>query len=145
MRRLAVDGTNERYFAQRVRKDLGCMVPVEIVIGSERIELPGQQDPLNFKQHLGALLVADLDDNRLLLPPERYVREDFRLVKKEKGQFVCEPDGEGRHGDTFDSTKLALWALSSTGGAITDPSVIRMGSNFVGPGNRPAFLPRRTL
>jgi hypothetical protein len=44
----------------------------------------------------------ELDDNHLWLPSERYVREDWRLVKKEKGQFVCEPDSDGRHGDTFD-------------------------------------------
>ena len=34
-------------------------------------------------------------------------------MKKERGQFVCEPDGQGRHGDTFDAVKLALKALAS--------------------------------
>jgi len=46
--------------------------------------------------------ISELDDNDLVLP-ERYIREDFRLVRKEKGQFVCEPDAHGRHGDTLPS------------------------------------------
>ena len=112
-RKLSIDSTNERYFAQRARKELGALVPVELVVASESVELPGSE-PMNRKQHLGGLLVSELDDNHLLLPPERYLREDWRLVKKEKGQFVCEPDADGKHGDTFDGAKLANWSLNST-------------------------------
>ncbi len=117
-RRLCIDGTNERYFAQTMRKKLGAKVPVEIVIASETVDVPGQREPITRKQQLGGMLVGELDDNRLILPPERYVREDFRLVKKEKGQFVCEPDENGRHGDTFDGTKLGNYALTGSGGAL---------------------------
>ncbi|MHC1762912.1 MAG: hypothetical protein AB9869_01215 [Verrucomicrobiia bacterium] len=115
-RRLCIDATNERYFAQSVRKELAADLPVELVIGSETIQLPGQEESITMKQYLGGLLVAELDDNHLWLPPERYLREDWRLVKKEKGQFVCEPDADGRHGDTFDGAKLGRHALKSTGG-----------------------------
>lgn len=138
-RRLCVDSTNERYFSATVRRELGGMIPVELVVGSERVEKPGSE-PMNWKQYLGGLLVADLDDNRLLLPGSRYIREDWRMVRKERGQFVCTPDSEGRHGDTFDSTKLAKWALASTGGAIMDTSGIRMGGNA---SMRPGFRPSR--
>lgn len=110
--RMCVDATNERYFAKDVAAMFGAVMPVELVVGSETVELPNAEK-MTMKQYLGGLLVADLDDNLLTLPPERYVREDWRLVKKEKGQFVCTPDQNGRHGDTFDSTKLAKWALSS--------------------------------
>lgn len=113
-RRLCVDATGERYFAASVRTALGDLLTVELVVASERIEVPGAE-PMTLKQHLGGLLVGEIDDNHLLLPPERYVKEDFRLVKKERGEFVCEPDVNGRHGDTFDSTKLANYALSSSG------------------------------
>lgn len=141
-RRLCVDATNERYFAQEVRKELGGLVPVELVIGSETIEAAGEREPITMKQYLGGQLVGELDDNHLWLPPERYVREDWRLVRKEKGQFVCEPDGNGRHGDTFDGTKLGLRALRSTGGALTGVSGIRLGTNRAG-GGRKVFKPRR--
>lgn len=143
-RRLSIDATNERYFSKTAAQELGAMTPVELVVGSETIEIPGAE-PMTKKQHLGGLLVGDLDDNRLILPPERYVRDDFRLVRKEKGQFVCEPDTDGKHGDTFDAVKLARWSLLSTGGAITDASVIRTGANVVAAMRRPQFEPRRLL
>ena len=116
-RKLCIDSTNERYFAKLAKKELGALVPVELVVASESVELPGAE-PMNRKQHLGGLLVSELDDNHLLLPPERYIREDWRLVKKEKGQFVCEPDADGKHGDTFDSGKLANWALERMGSVV---------------------------
>lgn len=109
-RRLCLDATSERLFAATVRNRLRNLLPVEAVVGSESVKKPGTE-AMNMKQYLGSLLVAQLDDNRCTAPPERYLREDFRLVKKEKGQFVCEPDGQGRHGDTFDACKLGLWAL----------------------------------
>lgn len=143
-RRLSIDATNERYFAKSVAQEIGASVPVELVVGSETVEIPGAE-PMTKKQHLGGLLVGDLDDNRLILPPERYVRDDFRLVRKEKGQFVCEPDSDGKHGDTFDASKLARWSLMSTGGAITDAGVVRFGGNVSAPLSRPQFQPRRLL
>jgi hypothetical protein len=139
-RRLCVDATNERYFAQLVRKALCGDIPVELVVGSETIEVPGEPKPITMKQYLGGQLVAELDDNHLTLPPERYVREDWRLVRKEKGQFVCEPDASGRHGDTFDSTKLGLRALRSTEGGIETVEGIHTGGNA---GRMPAFKPRK--
>ncbi|MDE2101208.1 MAG: hypothetical protein KGL39_28440, partial [Patescibacteria group bacterium] len=110
-RRLCMDATNERKFAADMRKELRGELPVELVVGSESVEVVGTDKPSNQKQVLGTALVGELEDNHLTLPASRYIREDFRLVKKEKGQFVCEPDVLGRHGDTFDSTKLALKAV----------------------------------
>lgn len=131
-RRLCIDATNERYFSVQARKELGSLLPVELVIGSETIEPPGQEEPITMKQFLGGQLVAELDDNHLTLPPERYLREDWRLVRKEKGQFVCEPDSSGRHGDTFDGVKLGLRALRSTAGGITSMEGIRVGPHRTG-------------
>ena len=77
---------------------------------------------------LGGMLVADLDDNKLTIPPERYIKEDWRLVKKEKGQFVCTPDVDGKHGDTFDGTKLGKRALLSLRGHQTAAPLKRVRS-----------------
>ena len=140
-RRMCVDATNERYFATSVRKTLMADVPVELVVGSETIEVPGESKPITMKQFLGGQLVGELDDNHLWLPAERYLREDWRLVRKEKGQFICEPDANGRHGDTFDGTKLGLRALRGSGGALTaeTAAMVRMQKRRAG---RPVFKPR---
>jgi hypothetical protein len=116
-RRLCIDATNERYFSTQMQRELRGELPVELVVGSESHERPGTE-PMTMKQYLGALLVDEADDNHLTLPPSRYIREDFRLVKRDRGSFVCEPDAQGRHGDTFDSTKLALHALGSGKGLV---------------------------
>jgi len=116
-RRLCIDSTNERYFASQMQKKLRAELPVELVVGSESFERPGSE-PMTMKQYLGALLAGTMEDNKVTLPSSRYIREDFRLVKKDRGSFVCEPDSQGRHGDTFDSTKLALHALGSGKGQI---------------------------
>lgn len=114
-RRLNIDGTNERYFARDVQRKLRGEVPVRIIVASESVERPGLEEPMNHKQWLGSLLVGEMDDNHVTLPPERYIREDFRLVRKERGVFTCTPDVAGRHGDTFDSTKLGFDAATSSG------------------------------
>ncbi|MHB9007411.1 MAG: hypothetical protein ACYDC1_10820 [Limisphaerales bacterium] len=118
-RRLGVDATNERYFATKLRRELAAEVPVDLVIGSETVEIPGQEQ-MTVKQFLGGQLVGELEDNHLTLPPERYLREDFRLVRKDRGWFVCEPDANGRHGDTFDAIKIAVDKLLGRG-----PSAMR--------------------
>ena len=83
--------------------------------------------------------MARLNDNRLTLPPERYVREDHRLPKKIKGLYVCEVAPDGKHGDTFDSGKLASWALNNRGGLV-EMAGIAVGGNA--PGGQPRYQPR---
>ncbi len=115
-RRLCQDATNEKFFCLRIRKKLRALVPVENVVASEGsgvMDAYGQ--PMNYKQHLGSQYVAVLDDNHLTLPPERYIKADHRLVKKEKGTFICDSSPTGQHGDTFDSGKLAVHALVARG------------------------------
>jgi len=141
-RRLAIDATNERYFAESVRKKLANKVPVELVVQSTSIELPGQEEPISLKTHLGDRYVAELDDNHLTLPPERYLREDHRLVKKDRGSYVCEAQADWRHGDTFDSGKLADWALSSNAGALESVEGITIGGQR---GRMPVFRPKRLM
>jgi len=114
-RALSVDATNEKYYAEDLRKQFSSDVPVLLVVSSERVDRPGLEKPTNWKEFLGDQYVGILEDNHLTLPPEAYVRIDHRLVRKDRGLFVCEPDSDGRHGDTFDAAKLAVHSLRSAG------------------------------
>jgi len=67
---------------------------------------------MNWKEYLGNQLISRLDDNNLTLPPDDYTRMDYRLVMKDRGKFVCEPNEQGMHGDCFDADKLAGHALT---------------------------------
>ena len=111
-RALAQDATNEKYFAEANRKRLRAKLPVILVVASEAVEKPGLDKPTNWKEFLGAQLVACLDDNNLTLPGDAYTRMDYRLVMRDRGRFVCEPNDQGMHGDTFDGDKLMLHALT---------------------------------
>ena len=125
-RRLCVDATSERYFAVSLQKLLRGLIPVELVIASVTIDRPGYGSQ-TMKQILGTQMVDVLDNNRLTLPPDKYVRIDWRLVKKEKGLLYCEPDQDGKHGDTFDSTKLSIHALASTAGVAKIDTEFEVG------------------
>ncbi|MBS0632021.1 MAG: hypothetical protein JSS11_08920 [Verrucomicrobia bacterium] len=114
-RRLVIDASNERFYARQVRDELSRHCPVELVVSAENIQVG--PDSLPLKTYLGNLVVNALDDGRLVLPPHRTVQQDFRLVRKQRGRFDNEVDASGNHGDTFDSTKLALhgWLTPATG------------------------------
>lgn len=131
-KRLCIDATSERYFAESLRRSLAGLLPVELVVASETYEGPGMSEPLTLKQYLGSELVGELEDNHLWLPPERYLREDFRLVKKERGSFTCDPDGAGRHGDTFDAAKLGLRALRGSAASEFAYSNVERGVSRLG-------------
>ncbi len=73
---------------------------------------------MNYKTLLGNLLVNAMEEGQVALPESRYVKDDYRLVKRDKGSFRTEVDNQGRHGDTFDSDKLALHGLQRLGGPV---------------------------
>jgi hypothetical protein len=135
---LAIDATNEKYFAEDLRKKFRSRLPVLLVVASESFEKPGLEKPTNWKEYLGDQYIAKLNDNHLTLPPESYLRIDHRLVMKDRGRFICEPDEEGRHGDTFDANKLALHALTAKCG-INTVAGVTLGQTI---NNRPTFRPR---
>jgi len=68
-----------------------------------------------MKQYTCSMLVGELNDNHLTIPPERYVLEDWRLVRTERGIYAWDPDAQGRHGDTFDSTRLSIFSFEIGG------------------------------
>ena len=111
-RALAQDATNERYYAEQNRQFFRRRLPVLLVVASEAVNKPALDKPTNWKEYLGNQLVAKLNDNNLTLPPDEYTRTDYRLVMKDRGRFVCEPNDQGMHGDCFDADKLAGHALT---------------------------------
>ncbi len=122
-RALAIDATNEKYFAEDLRKEFRADCPVLLIVASESVEKPGLEKPTNWKEYLGDQYVSLIEDNRATLPPGAYVRGDHRLVKKDRGKFVCEPNPEGMHGDTFDAGKLALHALLGIAGPFASERI----------------------
>jgi hypothetical protein len=125
-RRMAIDASNEVYFATEVQRDLAPLVVVELVKGGETVEQPGRE-PITKKALLGNQLVGAFDDNQITTAPDRYLKNDMRLVKRDRGSFSCEAGPNGEHGDTFDSHKLALHALTSTGGGMESTEGISVG------------------
>jgi hypothetical protein len=123
-RALAIDATSERYDAESQRKLFRARLPVLLIVGSEGVEKPGLDKPTNWKEYSSSQYIGKLDDNHLTLPADVYTRVDHRLVMRDRGKFVCEPDEEGRHGDTFDAGRLALVALTERTGLSTCDGII---------------------
>lgn len=139
-RRLCIDSTNERLFARRMQRELGRLCTVELVVGSEKWPIEGDEGPVNYKTRLGVDYMQLFKDGQIDAPPSPYFKDDHRMVKREKGLFVCEPAPNGMHGDTFDSGKLSIHGITSTGGAITTVEGIVLSSDRPRPGAR--FRPR---
>lgn len=114
-RRLVIDGSNERLFAEGTQAELRPIIPVEVIVSSRSVDPlpPGYEAPINYKTWLGDLYSAAVNENRYALPSSQYLKEDHRLTVKDQGRYQCEPEPDGKHGDTFDSGKLAEYGLVS--------------------------------
>ena len=125
-RRLCIDASNERLAAEETKEDLLPHVPVQVMLGGESVDpLPtGYQQAINFKTYLGDLYSTAVNEGRYLLPASDYVKDDQRLPIKDAGKYICAPDSDGKHGDTFDSGKLAEFAVAFdfTPGGFVAPS-----------------------
>lgn len=123
-RRVCIDASNERLAAEETRDDLLPMIPVELVIAGSTVEPPppGYQDKINYKTYQGDLYSTAINDGRYALPSDEYIKQDHRLTMKDQGRYVCFPEPDGKHGDTFDSGKQAEFALM-TGGPFEHQSV----------------------
>ena len=127
-----VDSSNERYFATDLVRALRKYVAVNCIAGGDKYESFSAEE-MNWKQYLGNALVNEFQMNRGAIPPDRYIRNDIRLVKRDKGTFVTDTGDNGEHGDTFDAIKLALEAL-------------RRGGAFEAfEGANPRGIPRRDM
>ncbi len=111
-RRLVIDATNERSFAQMVRDQLSGRCNVEDYIASAGIEHRGKK--YSAKQLLGDMYVQQFEDNVMALPGGQgteWVYADHQLVKASKGTYVYEEDSVGNHADAFVAGMLGVWAL----------------------------------
>lgn len=108
-RALVIDATSERYWAAEVKEELGALTEVILIVNSEKTEHLGET--MTWKTYLGNLAVSAIEDRRAALPPDRAVKDDFRLVKRSKGGFDNTLDAAGNHGDLFDGFKNAEYGL----------------------------------
>ena len=118
-RALSVDASSERYYVQDLIAFLADLLPVWPIVSGETAPRLQGQDPTNWKTRLGDLYTNTINENHFTLPSDRYLKEDHRLVFKDRGTYITEVDGQGRHGDTFDSGKLSLHALTGQGTGYT--------------------------
>lgn len=108
---LAIDSSNERYYAVSVRKEFARFCRIILCDSAESREYRGEK--MRVKTYLGNRYVELYEDSSIAIPPDRWIKEDRRLAKKVKGGFDNELDNAGNHGDTFDAGKLAREALSN--------------------------------
>lgn len=104
---MVIDATNERFFAidlrREIMRDFG--IPVYLFIASETLEVtPGQS--MTKRIYATNLVVNAIEDGYMPLPAARWLEEDLRSVRKEKGLFVNTLDAAGNHGDVFDGIKM---------------------------------------
>lgn len=124
--RLCIDASNERLAAEETKEDLMRLIPVQLVLGGASVDpLPtGYLDAINYKTYTGDLYCAAVNEGRTVLPPDDYIKQDHRLPVKDQGRYLCTPDADGRHGDTFDSGKLAEFALANISNGALDAETI---------------------
>lgn len=115
-RRIVVDATNERSFAQMIRDQLAGRCPQEDYIASAALEHRGKR--YSAKQLLGDFYCQAFEDNVISLPggeSAAWVYADHQLVKSSKGSYVYEEDSVGNHADAFVAGMLGVWALMNGG------------------------------
>lgn len=112
-RRIVVDATNERSFAQLIRDQLAGRCPQEDYIASAGMN--HKTGHFSAKQLLGNIYCQLFEDNVISLPSGDWVYADHQLVKSAKGSYVYEEDSVGNHADAFVAGMLGVWALMSGG------------------------------
>jgi hypothetical protein len=115
-RRLCIDASSEKYHAQTMRKRFQNRLAVDLISNAEAIDFQGER--YSYKTLLGDLYVSAFEDGIIALPPDTFILDDHRLVKKQSGGYTTEVDEGGNHGDTFDSGKLAYWGHLNGSGKV---------------------------
>lgn len=121
----ALDASNERYYCADVRKEFSRFCRILLVVSSESTTWRGEK--MSYKAFLGNLYANTYDDSAIAIPSDRWVSDDRRLAKRVKGSFDNELDSAGNHGDTFDSGKLALYALSAASAGPVEATAVPVG------------------
>jgi len=82
-------------------------IPVFLYVESETIEVTPGGDKLTKKTYAGNLICNAIEDGDVPLPASRWLEDDLRSVRKEKGLFENVLDAAGNHGDCVDALKMA--------------------------------------
>ena len=126
-KKLSIDASNEVFFATALKKKFQNKCPVILVKGGEKVKYKGEE--FAAKTLLGNLYVNAIEDGLVSLPDGDFIRDDHRLVNREKGTFTTETGKNGQHGDTFDAVKHSIWALLVGGGRVQANAVDITGGN----------------
>lgn len=110
----AIDATNETFFAQMVRREFRKYCAIYLIKGGEKLVHKSQE--FDAKTLLGSMFVNAHTDGKIATPGASWIKDDRRLVKRNKGKFEADLGREGQHGDTFDGGKLALYCQLKAGG-----------------------------
>lgn len=130
VRGLAIDGSNEVFFAQAIKRRFAGRVRVHIIKGGEKIRYKGEE--VLAKIVLGNLYCNAFADGRILLPSDKWVGEDHRIVRRIGGTFEAVALPDGRHADTFDSGKLSQWIVEGGSAEPTEAAAVSL-SHASGP------------
>lgn len=133
-RGLWVDASNELYHAKTIQRRLSALLAVRLVKGGEKSLREGEE--MDMKTYTGNVLVQHMEASRIPIPNHPYIEGDFGRVVKANGRFDCAVGPNGEHGDTFDSSKLAL--LGQLTGGPTDIKAVSVGQTTTGA--RPGLL-----
>jgi len=137
---VAIDATNERYWCAEVREEFNGVVPVLLMVSSEKTEYMGEK--MIVKTYLGNLAVNAFEDRSVSLPNHPQIKNDMRLVRKVRGGFDNAVDSSGNHGDTFDAFKLSMHALLDESGVVEASAVdVRGASENAPAGDRLTMRP----
>jgi hypothetical protein len=115
LRCLELDATNERLTATDIAADprIGGKVVVRMaVLGTTRTVFG---EKVTLKTYICGLVKSHLEDRRLTLPPEEWVKKDFRQTTMNRGTYESAVAADGSHADLFIATGLALDALDQDG------------------------------
>jgi hypothetical protein len=124
---LTVDASNEVFFAKAVKKKIGQIMPVVLLRGNQKVGQEGEAT--DAKTLCGNTLVAHMESGRVPIPNHPYLENDFGRVTKAAGRFTCAVGPNGEHGDTFDSTKLALHGQIHRGPSTAKAVSVGSGMN----------------
>ncbi len=126
IRRLAIDASNEVFFARQLKKALRHLCSCVLVKGGEKLKHEGEE--MDAKTLIGHIYVNAIEDGQVELPIGSFIYDDHRLVKSDRGSFQTDTGKNGQHGDTFDAGKLSIWALIKGSGKVE--------AFAVGPGSK---------
>jgi hypothetical protein len=113
---MGIDASNEGIFAKQLQREFRRFCPVHLIKGGQKLAYKGEEHPA--KVLLGNLYANAFTSGIMRLPAADWLREDHRLVTRAAGSFTTKVSPDGRHGDTFDSGKLAFWMLAKPGGVV---------------------------